>query len=330
MTETAHWVLFCLRLLLFVGAASGVTLFGWRVHRTLRVRFLYPALSLAILPFFLSFKVTEVLGKGSWNSLVYSLLSLLLIGIAGSFVLIGKLRLQSHKVLTTLSTHKVFLCLLAILFIFFLWRGLYLEYPGDGISYFQDVGLANQDSKAALAHLWTYNGSQTFFSSLQQWLTGSGPAMREHLVLVATVNRCLLLLATYRTAYWVIRNRTMALVAALLSLGYYGTLQIILYLYKDLQGVTLAMVTYLEAIPLLFAILMQQQRPRWQALLAIQPLFWIMLDNHQEKLLYVITVDPTLPIGTSASGLAKAIVNGGDRRIVSAGSFVWQGFCRSE
>ncbi|RZM82624.1 hypothetical protein [Leptolyngbya iicbica] len=87
-----------------------------------------------------------------------------------------------------------------------------------------------------------------------------------------------------------------AVLSVLLFLGFYGNLQISFFLYKILQGATLAMIVYLEVIPIVYELLQASKFKRYfthQRLLDISFLvtaLWICRDCHQEKVLYIFAI----------------------------------------
>jgi len=277
---------------------GGVTLNTVLLSERIRGKFSYfPILIYSIIPFFILFKVISVFGKESLASSFYTLTALAL-----NFCLLRSLKRKENvfslrrSLITTVRSHTSLIYVLVGLFTFFCLRGLYLEYPGDAIIYFQRVGQANQDSAAALTSLWKYNSTNTFFASFQQWLAGSDVLFREKLTLIAAISACLLCIATYWLTFWCTKSKASSIIAIFLSLAFYGNLQISFYLYKILQGATLAMIAYVEILPILYQFLLTpQMRDLWshKKLYEFSSLIlacWICLDSHQEKLLYVFAI----------------------------------------
>ncbi|NEQ45400.1 MAG: hypothetical protein F6K00_18425 [Leptolyngbya sp. SIOISBB] len=200
----------------------------------------FPLFLVASLPFFIAYKVAIALGQGSILNVLYTAIPLLSCIIFFALIIRHSAGLKTVLCQYTdlLKKHQIFVCLLVSILIFFCLRGLYLEYPGDAIVYLQRVGQANQDGSVNLGSLWRYNSSNTFFSSLQQWLVGNDDLLRAKLRLIAAISTCILGLATYRLSLWNVRHTVSGILAVFLCLGFYGNLQISFFLYKILQGAT--------------------------------------------------------------------------------------------
>ncbi|WP_204138899.1 hypothetical protein [Halomicronema sp. CCY15110] len=258
----------------------------------------FPIFLIAFLPFFGIYKFISALGKESLLNESYTITAIIIPVI---IFLVSTTQQRSHYQLrqdfqTLFKQHRLVIGCLGCGFVFFLMRGLYLEYPGDAIEYLQRVGQANQDLAGGIQSLWRHDSDNTFFSSFQQWLVGSDYWMREKLRVVAAFNVCMLSLAAYRLALWAIGKKTIAVISMLLFLGFYGNLQISFFMYKILQGATLAMIVYLELVPLLYRLFsgvsVQQlsYSKRNLELILILVGIWMCRDCHQEKVLYVVTI----------------------------------------
>lgn len=295
MHQYLTWLEFGAKLCLFILVAFNLLLFTTRNNSKIIST---PFITYLVSPFFFSYKITEALGRGSINHTCYLTIAILL----NIYFVVISFRTFSKKSLKVLrktfaekiKAHSGIVVTVLFIFIFFYMRGLYLEYPGDAIVYFQRVGQSNQDSVANLSSLWNYDAQDTFFSSLQQWFTGSDSLLRSKLRFIAAINSCALCFSTYKTAYWCTQNKKSSVIAVFLSLSFYGNLQISFYLYKILQGATLAMIVYLEALPLMQLLLISHykdiavpstpSRITW-FLISL----WIMRDCHQEKVLYIFS-----------------------------------------
>lgn len=258
----------------------------------------FPLFLTASLPFFAAYKIAIALGKGSTLQVSYTAIALLSsVGLSAVAIQsFGSLKNVIYPYRDLFKQHRVFVYLLIGIFIFFCVRGLYLEYPGDAIAYLQRIGQANQDGAMSLQSLWTYSSVNTFFSSLQQWLVGSDYELRTKLRLIAALSACILCLATYRLALWCTQHKPSSILAVLLFLGFYGNLQISFFLYKILQGATLAMIVYLEIIPYFYSFLSNTQfRQLFTArksseLLVMALATWVCLDCHKEKVFYLFAI----------------------------------------
>ncbi|MEM6432704.1 MAG: hypothetical protein AAF773_02435 [Cyanobacteria bacterium P01_D01_bin.115] len=308
MSIFISWLDLILKLGLLTGAFLGSFAYLEKVRNK---QFSWPLITAFSLPFFLSYKIMDMLGQESRAGTAY----LAIVVFCNFFLWVQFWRKKSNlqdfgrPISEAFSAHQLFLRMILGLFIIFCLRGLYLEYPGDAIIYFQRVGQANQDSGIInIASFWQYDANQTFFSSFQQWLVGSDALMRDKLTVVAAVSACLLCTATYRLCLWFSSNRRSAAIATLLGIAFYGNLQISFYLYKILQGATLAMVVYLEAIPLLHPILLTStfkdlfSSRRICIFVLFTGAIWVCLDCHQEKILYIFAV----VLSTSSLTMLKA------------------------
>jgi hypothetical protein len=297
------------KLLLLIGIAANSIIFLHRVQKAFPE---FPFTVVAVFPFFFSYKVMTALGKGSLSGIFY-----LWIAIALNIVLLIQLfrkdirhRYFLDPLLKIFRSHYWFVAILIALFAFFSIREIYLEYPSDAVIYFQRVGLANQDTAIDFSSLWRYDSTKTFFFSFQRWLVGSDPWFRDQLTLVGAINACLLCVATYRLTFWCTQSIVSSMIAVFLSLAFYGNLQINFYLYKILQGATLAMIIYLESIPILWRFLWTNRthdffRSRVYEVIALAAAFWICLDCHQEKVLYFFAII----FSVSSLALIKSLLN---------------------
>ncbi|MEM9116374.1 MAG: hypothetical protein AAGD09_00660 [Cyanobacteria bacterium P01_F01_bin.56] len=258
-----------------------------------------PLFFIASLPFFLPYKIAIALGKGSILNELYTAIALLgfavLLILAIRRPILGKSTLYQYGNL--FRQHRIFSCLLILIFIFFCMRGLYLEYPGDAITYLERVGQANQDSPVNISSLWNYNSTINFFSSLQQWLVGTDYLLRAKLRFIAAFSACMLCVSTYRLSLWTVRrHQTIGVLTVLLFLGFYGNLQISFFLYKILQGATLAMIIYLEIIPIVYSFLSNIFSSKLFSsvklfeLCLITLATWLCLDCHKEKVFYLFAI----------------------------------------
>jgi hypothetical protein len=252
----------------------------------------------SLFPFFLVYKIVTALGKGSLSGWLY-----LGVAIALNIIFLSQFLNKNNRLnellkflLKIVRTHHWFIIILTGIFIFVCSREIYLEYPSDAVIYFQRVGIANQDAPINFGSLWNYDALNTFFFSFQQWLVGSDSWFRDQLTLIAAISVSLLCIATYRLAFWCTQSTTNSIIAVCLSLAFYGNLQINFYLYKILQGATLAMIVYLESIPILWRFLSAEKiddslsRKRVYEIGFLAAAFWICLDCHQEKILYFFAI----------------------------------------
>lgn len=257
----------------------------------------FPIFSAACLPFFITYKIATALGKASILNGLYTAIALLgaLAFLAIAFRHSGSWRDTYAQYTALFQQHRVLVGLLVSIFIFFSLRGLYLEYPGDSIYYLQRIGHANQDGPINISSLWSYIPSDTFFSSFQQWLTGHDYLLRAKLRPIAAVSASIFCLTIYRLTWWCTHHKTSSVLAVLLCLGFYGNLQISFFLYKILQGATLAIIIYVEVIPFLYEFLSERQIKqlmwsRRHVILILALATWGCLDNHKEKLFYLFAV----------------------------------------
>jgi len=258
----------------------------------------FPIFLITFLPFFGIYKFISAWGKESLLNELYTVTTVLFAVVI--FLILTPQKRAFHQCRQDFQTrfrqHRLVIGCLGCGFIFFLIRGLYLEYPGDAIEYLQRVGQANQDLPGSIQSLWHYDSEHTFFSSFQQWLVGSDYWMREKLRVIAAFNVCILSLAAYRLALWALGKKTIAVMSMLLFLGFYGNLQISFFMYKILQGATLAMIIYLELVPLFFRLFsgisfQNFLRPKFNLeLILMVAAIWLCLDCHQEKVLYVVAI----------------------------------------
>lgn len=296
MSSYLLWFELGIKISLFLGTACSLWMFVYRKGISFTP---FPSFTFLMFPFFLVFKITEAMGIGGANHICYISVAILLnsLWIIHLYPKPAK-NLQDIRELISkkIKNHSVLVVSLVFLFVFFCVRGLYLEYPGDAIVYLQRVGQANQDSAANLSSLWSYDSDNNFFSSLQQWFTNSDSLLRSKLTFVAAISSCALGFSSYKLAYWATQDKQMSLIATFLSLAFYGNLQISFYLYKILQGATLAMICYLEMLPLLHILFIQPLRessnllPKRYLIPGLLIILWMMQDCHQEKVLYVFAV----------------------------------------
>lgn len=283
------------KLILLIGVCLNSVAIYLRIHKSFPY---FPFATFSILPFFLIYKIISAWGKNSSLEFIY-LAILILINLFFLSQLIRE-KNELNKILRftlkIIRSHRSFIYLLIGIFVFFCFRGLYLEYPGDAIVYLQRVGLANQDTDLNLNSLWQYQSTNVFFSSFEQWLVGTDKWLRDQLTIIAAINAVILCAVTYRLAFWSTQKQRNSLIAVLLSLAFYGNLQINFYLYKILQSATLAMIVYLEILPIIYDFLVTPKncdvhdKNKIFNLLFLILALWICLDCHQEKLLYVFSI----------------------------------------
>ncbi|MEM6517816.1 MAG: hypothetical protein AAF722_00630 [Cyanobacteria bacterium P01_C01_bin.70] len=272
---------------------------AWSLFHSFRQRVLVSPIAIATLsPFFITYKIAAAAGQGGSLDTIYLILAGSLLILLGLFYIynFSKINQIFQQDFTSLKEHRLLLwCGAGI--ILFLWiRGLYLEYPGDAVIYLQRIGLANQDAPANISSLWQYQPADTFTNSFQHWLVGTDALMREKLGLVAALSAGMLCFATYRLSLWCTPSQPIAVLSVLLFLGFYGNLQISFFLYKILQGATLALIAYLEILPSYWDSLTQSTLKHFRhpskiaKFLIVITGVWICLDCHQEKILYLIAI----------------------------------------
>lgn len=294
----------CFLFLLFV-------VFSKKVEKDLE--YPIPYFLLAFLPFFLLYEILfaakqETLVPSGYTLVFSTGLILALLLVLRKNNAVSRIRIE---LINLLGNHKLFFAFLSILFVVLIFRGIYLEYPGDPIIYFQRIGQANQNGVAFSGSVWRYSSIYTFFGSFQQWIVGTDFLLREKLNLIAAINACVLCLANYRLALWCTQSKKLSVLATLLFLAFYGNLQISFLLYKNLQGATLAMIIYLEIIPILYSVLTTQNFARFFTykksidLLLLGLGVWICLDCHKEKVFYLFAVSVSFALVALIKGISS-------------------------